>query len=46
MARFASSGSGRVLPGNGGFFDADLDIEFAGGANGAWQIPMFDCTVA
>jgi len=35
-----------VLPGNGGFFDADLDIEFAGGANGAWQIPMFDCTVA
>ena len=35
-----------VLPGNGGFVDADLDIEFAGGTNGSWQIPMFDCTVA
>jgi hypothetical protein len=35
-----------VLPGAGGFFDADLDIEFAGGANGGWQIPMFDCTVS
>jgi len=34
-----------VLPGAGGFVDADLDIEFAGGANGSWQIPMFDCTV-
>ena len=34
-----------VLPGNGGFFDADLEIQFAGGANGGWQIPMFDCTV-
>lgn len=35
-----------VLPAAGGFFDADLDIEFAGGANGGWQIPMFDCTVS
>jgi hypothetical protein len=35
-----------VLPGRGGLFDADLDIEFAGGANGGWQIPMFDCTVS
>lgn len=35
-----------VLPGAGGYFDADLDIEFAGGANGGWQIPMFDCTVS
>ncbi|MEZ5094707.1 MAG: hypothetical protein R2731_00345 [Nocardioides sp.] len=35
-----------VLPGAGGFFDADLDIELAGGANGALQIPMFDCTMA
>ena len=34
-----------VLPDAGGFFDADLDIEFAGGANGGWQIPMFDCSV-
>jgi hypothetical protein len=34
-----------VLPGNGGFFDADLEISFAGGVNGSWQIPMFDCTV-
>ncbi len=34
-----------VLPGNGGFFDAELDIEFARGTAGAWQIPMFDCTV-
>ena len=34
-----------VLPGQGGFFDADLEIAFAGGANGGWQIPMFDCTV-
>jgi hypothetical protein len=34
-----------VLPGLGGFFDADLEIAFAGGANGNWQIPMFDCTV-
>jgi hypothetical protein len=30
----------------GGFFDADLDIELAGGADGAWQIPILDCTVA
>ena len=35
-----------VLPPVGGYFDADLDIEFAGGTNGSWQIPMFDCTVA
>ncbi len=35
-----------VLPGDGGFFDADLDLEIAGGSNGAWQIPMFDCTVS
>jgi hypothetical protein len=32
-----------VLPGGGGFFDADLEIAFAVG--GEWQIPMFDCTV-
>jgi hypothetical protein len=35
-----------VLPPAGGYFDADLDIEFAGGVDGSWQIPMFDCTVA
>ncbi len=35
-----------VLPPAGGFFDADLDIAFAGGVNGGWQIPMFDCAVA
>ena len=34
-----------VLPGGGGFFDADLEIAFAGGSLGSWQIPMFDCTV-
>jgi hypothetical protein len=34
-----------VLPGNGGFFDADLEVELAGGANGGLQISMFDCTV-
>lgn len=34
-----------VLPGNGGFFDADLEILFSGGALGSWQIPAFDCTV-
>ena len=34
-----------VLPGAGGFHDADLEILFAGGVNGSWQIPMFDCTV-
>jgi hypothetical protein len=34
-----------VLPGNGGYFDADMEIQFAGGANGGWQIPMFDCSV-
>jgi hypothetical protein len=34
-----------VLPGGGGFFDADLEISFAGGANGGWQIPLFDCKV-
>jgi hypothetical protein len=34
-----------VLPGGGGYFDAYLEILFAGGANGSWQIPMFDCTV-
>jgi len=34
-----------VLPGNGGFFDADLEILFAGGTAGGWQIPMFDCSV-
>jgi hypothetical protein len=34
-----------VLPARGGFFDADLEIAFAGGANGSWQIPMFDCRV-
>lgn len=35
-----------VLPAAGGFFDADLDIEFNTGLDGAWQIAMFDCTVA
>jgi hypothetical protein len=35
-----------VLPAKGGFFDADLEIQFAGGAFGNWQIPMFDCVVA
>jgi hypothetical protein len=35
-----------VLPAKGGFFDADLEIQFAGGINGNWQIPMFDCVVA
>jgi len=34
-----------VLPGAGGFFDADLEQFYAGGANGSAQIPMFDCTV-
>jgi hypothetical protein len=34
-----------VLPPAGGFFDADLQIAFAGGADGEWQIPMLDCTV-
>ena len=34
-----------VLPGAGGFFDALLEIEYAGGANGSLQIPMTDCTV-
>jgi hypothetical protein len=34
-----------VLPGGGGFFDADLQIDFAGGVNGSWQIPMFDGTI-
>ena len=34
-----------VLPGAGGFHDADLEILFAGGTNGSWQIPMFDCTI-
>ena len=34
-----------VLPRVGGFFDADLEIQFAGGANGGAQVPMFDCTV-
>jgi len=32
-----------VLPRVGGYFDADLEILFAGGAGGGWQIPMFDC---
>lgn len=34
-----------VLPGGGGFFDADLEILFEGGALGNWQIPAFDCAV-
>jgi hypothetical protein len=34
-----------VLPGAGGYFDADLEIQFAGGAWGGLQIPMFDCTI-
>jgi hypothetical protein len=34
-----------VLPGNGGFFDADLEILYAGGVSGSLQIQMFDCTV-
>ena len=29
----------------GGFFDADLEILFEGGALGNWQIPAFDCAV-
>jgi hypothetical protein len=35
-----------VLPGNGGCFDAELEIAFDGGANGSLQISMFDCTVS
>jgi hypothetical protein len=34
-----------VLPRVGGFFDADLEIQFAGGASGGVQVAMFDCTV-
>jgi hypothetical protein len=34
-----------ILPASGGFFDADLDVEFAGGSLGGLQISMFDCTV-
>lgn len=34
-----------VLPAVGGFLDADLEIDFAGGTQGNWQIPMFDYTV-
>jgi len=34
-----------VLPGAGGYFDADLEIMFNGGVDGEWQIPMADCTV-
>lgn len=33
-----------VLPGQGGYFDADLQILYNGGLNGNIQIPMFDCT--
>ncbi len=35
-----------VLPGRGGFTDADLVIQWAGGANGSLQIPMFDCRIS
>ncbi|MEZ5094706.1 MAG: hypothetical protein R2731_00340 [Nocardioides sp.] len=35
-----------VLPAPAATSDADLDVEFAGGANGGWQIPMFDCTIS
>ena len=34
-----------VLPRVGGFFDADLEVSFAGGTAGGVQVPMFDCTV-
>lgn len=34
-----------VLPGQGGYFDADLEVLYNGGLDGANQIPMFDCTV-
>jgi len=35
-----------VLPPAGGYFDADLDVEYSGGTNGALQLPLFDCTIA
>ncbi|HNM98149.1 MAG TPA: hypothetical protein PKK40_09420 [Marmoricola sp.] len=35
-----------VLSGRGGFTDADLVIQWAGGANGSLQIPMFDCRIS
>lgn len=35
-----------VLPNRGGFFDAQLEIEFDGGNLGNWQVVMTDCTVA
>lgn len=34
-----------VLPGQGGYFDADLEILYNGGQDGSNQLPMFDCTV-
>lgn len=34
-----------VLAGPGGFFDADLEVQFAGGANGGIQVPMLMCTL-
>lgn len=34
-----------VLPGAGGYFDADLEVLWAGGAAGGLQVPFFDCTV-
>ena len=35
-----------VLPGGGGFFDADLEVLYAGGANGSNVLTMTNCTVA
>lgn len=35
-----------VLPGGGGFFDADLEIRYAGGANGSVDVVMTNCTVS
>lgn len=35
-----------VLPGAGGFFDAQLEVLYNKGLDGGIQIPMTDCTVA
>jgi len=35
----------KVLPGGGGYFDADLEVLYAGGVNGSNAIPMMFCTV-
>lgn len=34
-----------VLPGGGGYFDADLEVLYAGGANGSNVLSMTNCTV-